>query len=794
MPGLAGDPFRKRPAPPKEAEPPKESAADFLAALYSDTSPHSKLNIASLTADGRYKGRMVRVGDLSTVEFDDTKNWYFGVNPLPATVDDNVAKANLDHLPDNVRFVQLDIDPEGGLSREQIAAWKRERVEEWRGKCTALIDSGNGLQLVWKLADPVSKADAESINRALCKNHGGDPAATDVVRLLRVPFTVNHPNATKVAKGREACPTTLVEFTGKAWPPSQFRRDVQLKVSLDERIAHTLRTGKRHPSDQRDEYKGESEARFAVLQGLIRQQVDDETIRQLIMNSAVKKKNAPRNDAWLDREIENARKALIPPHVQKFIDAGWNIALVNNKVRIIRREEMPDLKRYVLKALEKSQFKSIHEDRYHFETVQVNGRPRQVKVVHTDDYFSNQLVPRFMDVVVDPRHEGHFKNERDENVYNLWHGYSVRPVNHGGRARDLLKQHYIEVLANGDEMLGRYIWKWLCWVIQNPAKMPKVALGIRGEKGTGKSISIIVPFRLLGNHFVHMLTDSLTDRFNAEQLDALAILADEAVFAGDPRLANSLKGLITESMRLIEMKGIDKVTARNMLALVFISNDPKFLPASDKERRYCITRTSEKYRNKDEYFEPFFNMADGKDDEGLEDLLYWMLKEDLSDFNIRKFPRTRELVFQQKQQLNIVQEWWLEKLKSGCMHRYGLPNLHKWQEIPAEWRYADFLDYCNARRVRTMSPEQFGGQLAALLPETIEKPRQPGVKMTHRRTARMLPKRLPDGTLTKEKELTYIYVIGTLDECREKFVDVMGEGWTLDDVVGQEDDDGDAEF
>ena len=30
-----------------------------------------------------------------------------------------------------------------------------------------------------------------------------------------------------------------------------------------------------------------------------------------------------------------------------------------------------------------------------------------------------------------------------------------------------------------------YVWKWICWVIQNPADKPKVALVFRGQEGVG---------------------------------------------------------------------------------------------------------------------------------------------------------------------------------------------------------------------------------------------------------------------------------------------------------------------
>ena len=764
---------------------------DYIATLYSNLPDTLFINLAAIN-DGGFVGECLPL-DANLVqavnafcEKHSDKNVYYGVNPLGMKAESG--KAKKEDLTEEVLFVQVDIDPSEHV--EDLTAWKQRRLEGI-GKATAIIDSGGGLQAIFRLTDTVDIERAEQINRLLRERHDGDKAATDATRLMRMPFTRNYPNKRKREKGRKEAPTKLLHFEPITGHPDDLGPDLVDSLPVSDKIKHTIRTGDRHPDDDKRPYDGPSEARFAVLRAMLRAGIDEETIREVVLNSPVTKQNPPRSD-WLGKDIERARKDLVPPEVKQFIDLGWNIVLLGNKVRVIRREPMPELKRMILKALDKGQFVSFYEDRYHFEQQPptANGQPRPpVKIIHTKQFFDSKLVPRYADVVVNPQRPGHYRDANDEWIFNVWQGYSVEPRDHGGRARDLLKNHFLRVWADDDAVLGDYIWKWFCWKIQNPEKLPKVALGIRGEKGTGKSIAAIVPFRLLGNHFVHLMNDSLTDRFNSEQLDALAILADEAVFAGNPALANNLKGLITEMMRLIEMKGIDKITVPNRLAMVFISNDEHFLPASDKERRYCIARANNLHQNDDEYFEPFFRMADGQDDGGLEDLLYWMLEEDLTDFNIRKFPRTRELVHQQMHQLSIVQEWWLGKLKAGKVHRYGLKNLHHWEEIPGDWRYNDFLDYCNRRRVRTLSPEAFGSRLNALLPETVEMPKKPGVKVQQRRTTKMLPVRLDGGALSGEmKAKQDVYVIAPLAECRQHFVDTMGEGWTLDDVTGADDD------
>ena len=74
--------------------------------------------------------------------------------------------------------------------------------------------TGGGFQPVWVLnppmpATPDAVAQAERHGAALAGLCGGD-AVQDVCRILRLPFTMNYPDARKRDAGRVACPSGLV--------------------------------------------------------------------------------------------------------------------------------------------------------------------------------------------------------------------------------------------------------------------------------------------------------------------------------------------------------------------------------------------------------------------------------------------------------------------------------------------------------------------------------------------------------------------------------------------------------
>ena len=79
-----------------------------------------------------------------------------------------------------------------------------------------VVNSGYGRHLYWVLAEPYSLEDEASIRRfehvlkGLADVLGGDRAATDASRIMRVPGTTNYPNKKKREKGRVAVETSIV--------------------------------------------------------------------------------------------------------------------------------------------------------------------------------------------------------------------------------------------------------------------------------------------------------------------------------------------------------------------------------------------------------------------------------------------------------------------------------------------------------------------------------------------------------------------------------------------------------
>ncbi|MHC2282148.1 hypothetical protein ACVME8_008791 [Bradyrhizobium diazoefficiens] len=100
------------------------------------------------------------------------------------------------------------------------------------------------------------------------------------------------------------------------------------------------------------------------------------------------------------------------------------------------------------------------------------------------------------------------------NYLNLWRGFSVDPSSEGSCER--YKEHLrVNVCAENEEHY-RYLWGWMAHLIQKPRERPGIAVVLRGQKGTGKTVMGDVLGSLIEAHYFPV-DDAryLTGQFNA---------------------------------------------------------------------------------------------------------------------------------------------------------------------------------------------------------------------------------------------------------------------------------------
>jgi hypothetical protein len=169
---------------------------------------------------------------------DGKRNLYYSVNPTRSAMTKKAAKTDIAA----VEFGLADLDPAEGETPEDAKARYLQQLETYEPRPTAVVDSGNGLQCLWRLRKQIAlgkpvKAngklafspkdqqqidDVEGRVKAIMLQLGSKAGTQNIDRILRLPGTTNLPNAVKLKAGRVTCPTTLLWFETASYPLTAF--------------------------------------------------------------------------------------------------------------------------------------------------------------------------------------------------------------------------------------------------------------------------------------------------------------------------------------------------------------------------------------------------------------------------------------------------------------------------------------------------------------------------------------------------------------------------------------------
>ena len=245
-------------------------------------------------------------------QWNGTRNLYFHVNVSNEHLTIKATKEQINWLIG----LHVDVDPAPPpkeASAEEVSnhyADQRadilERFKAYQPPPTVILFSGGGYQGFWLLENPLEIDDVkhaeqlELYNVKLGKDLGGDNTQ-DLSRIMRLPGTVNLPDAKKRAKGRQAALAqvvaanwdnvyTLDAFT--KWIEPEKKKGSKAKTGGKKRNGtdwafDVLQNGPQHEGPH--SYGGDrSKAMWAVLRRLIHMQFGDEEITAMLMDKANK--------------------------------------------------------------------------------------------------------------------------------------------------------------------------------------------------------------------------------------------------------------------------------------------------------------------------------------------------------------------------------------------------------------------------------------------------------------------------------------------------------------------------
>ena len=150
-----------------------------------------------------------------------------------------------------IEYLHVDADPNADETPEQFKARLSPQFSTCASPPTFVIDSGNGVQPLWRLDTPVKLNGAAEIddielrNFALAQTFGADPSTRNVDRILRLPGTVNWPNKKKLNAGRVPCPSSVIAVNEAAYPLSAFPQAEQPKPAAAPKASDGTKRGRK---------------------------------------------------------------------------------------------------------------------------------------------------------------------------------------------------------------------------------------------------------------------------------------------------------------------------------------------------------------------------------------------------------------------------------------------------------------------------------------------------------------------------------------------------------------------
>ena len=199
-------------------------ATEYLSKLF-DPSDRIALMFLKKDADVRHKfltaEEAASSSCLKQLQKANAAGWnvYVCMNPLKADrrVKENIAA---------IRTIYLDVDENGRAAFDKI--FQSQLVPE---PSFVLQSSPDKFYFVWRIEPSLSASEQESLLKAMVQEFGADPAATDAVRVLRLPGLKNH-------KYADTPEVEIIHYgPDKLYSRDQFR--VSLKPPTEKKTEHS---------------------------------------------------------------------------------------------------------------------------------------------------------------------------------------------------------------------------------------------------------------------------------------------------------------------------------------------------------------------------------------------------------------------------------------------------------------------------------------------------------------------------------------------------------------------------
>lgn len=714
-------------------------------------------------------------------------NLYWHVNPVRQPV---FKKAEREDIKE-VCYLHVDVDPAEGkdLSVERARILDKLKSEKSLPSATFIIYSGGGYQAFWKLKTPIPingdlarAEEAKRYNLQLELIFGADNVH-NIDRIMRLPGTINLPDAKKRKKGRVAAlaqvvevnidrsydlsmftPAPLVQFAGE----KGFTSENKVKLSGNVQRLNSVEDLNDYGVPDRvkviivqgclpDEPKQGDNSRsawlFDCVCNLVRCKVPDDVIFSVITDrdfgiSASVLDAGANAEKYAIRQIERAKEEAVDPWLRRLNERYAVIGNIGGKCRVIEEVNDPALNRSRLTRQSFEDFCNRYMNQYIQLGTDKEGKPLMAPVGKW--WLKHPERKQYDTIVFAPGRE-------TPGCYNLWKGFACEAK--PGEC-SLYLTHVRTNICGGNEAYYTYLISWMARAVQRPDSPGQTAVVLRGKQGTGKSIFVKTFGSLFGRHFMQVADPKhLVGSFNAHLRDTVVLFGDEAFYAGDKKHESVLKMLITEEVITVESKGVDAEASPNYTHVLLASNSQWIVPAGADERRYFVLDVGDGSKQDSVYFQ---KIVDEMNSGGRQALLYFLLNYNLEGFQVRNVPKTEALHEQKLLSLSPEEEWWYRKLDEGRL----LPDHEHWERRVMKHEVVeDYLDYMRSMNISRRSNETVLGKFLHRM--------CPGLGSSQSRATFRVAAGA-EGWTKEVKRRVYFFELPTLNACRNRWQELYG--------------------
>ena len=603
----------------------------------------------------------------------------------------------------------------------------------WQGDAEAslVVETSPGNKQAWFfLKEAVDHREGKLLGDRIRAATGSDHDTGTVTQPYRIAGTDNYPDTRKRARGRVVCPTRILKEGGHLWTPQEL-------FAAFPGIAR-----KKKGTNKTDSGKDSSTSGLfyrEVCRLFEKGKTVDEVVADIEAHPRMWEET--KAEVYADRNggLRKAVEDCFTKWKADHADADQDVAEINKQHALVVIGD----KVAIMKESAEITLMQVNAFRQWFSNRHVQVGKRSVPLAQ--HWLEHPQRRQYGGIVFAPG------NDAPAGHFNLWRGFAVEP-----RKGDCSKflEHIRENVCCGSEKRYNWVIAWFAQIVQHPQEKPGLSLALRGPEGVGKTIVGKVFGSLLGPHYVGPVSESryVTGRFNAHMSSCLLLHADEAFWAGDRSAEGRVKDLITGTQHPIEYKGKEVIWVENYIRLLVSGNEDWIVPASMEARRWAVLDVGTDHIKDIDYFAAIdAEMKNG----GRAALLHYLLEFDLSKVNLHDLPKTQALLHQKLASLSPELGWWFDVLQRG-----QLPDAIK--NLGANFCLGDklfenYLEHAERQGVRRRAIEtMLGMQLNKWAPGLRSRRMIVGMKRQR------------------------VYEFPTLEECRDKFSDMLHQHVTWD--------------